>query len=98
MCSAAERPYAPQEIRRKLHPSITEIDLIRKDSVLGPIEDDDDIEWPDNPNEVSFLDESPAELLVLITIKGSPWLQTKLNALCMELIDVFAMKVRRSLQ
>jgi len=34
-------------------------------------------------------------LLELITIQGSPWLQAKLKALCMEFIDVFATKVRR---
>jgi len=99
MCSATGRPYTPQEMRRKPHPSITEMDLIRKDSLLDPIEDDDDIEWPDNPYEVNTLDESsesPTELLALITIKGSPpWLQTNFKALCLELIDIFAIEVRR---
>jgi len=69
---AQQMRRAPQEIRRMPHPSITEIDLIRKGSVLDPIEDDDDIEWPDNPYEVNALDESsesPVELLALITIK-----------------------------
>jgi len=63
------------ELRHKPHPSITEMDFIHKDSVLDPIEDDDDIEWPDNPYEINALDESsesPTELLALITIKGSP--------------------------
>jgi len=74
------------------------MDLIRKDSVLDPIEDDDDIDWPDSPYEVNALDESsesPTELLALITIIGSPWLQKNLKALCLEFIDVFAIKVRR---
>jgi len=43
---------APQKMRRKPHPSITEMVLIRKDSLLDPIEDDNDIEWPYNPYEV----------------------------------------------
>jgi len=73
------------------------LNLIRKNSVLDPIEDDDDITWPDSPYEVNALDESsesPTELLALITIKGSPWLQTKLKALSLEFIDVLATKVR----
>jgi len=63
----------------------------------APIEDDDDIDWPDSPYEVNALDESsesPTELLALITIKGSPWLQKNLKALCLEFIDAFATKVR----
>jgi len=55
------------------------MDLIRKDRVLDPMEDDNDIDWPDSPYEVNALDESsesPTELSALITIKGSPWIQT----------------------
>jgi hypothetical protein len=98
MCSATGRPYTPKERSHIPHPSISEMDLIRKDSVLDPNEDDDDIDWSDSPYEVNALDESsesPTELLALITIKRSTWLQKKFKALCMEFIDVFATKVRR---
>jgi len=58
MCSATGRPYIPQERWREPHLSITEMDLIQKERVLDPIEDDDDIEWPYNPHEVEVLDET----------------------------------------
>jgi len=83
MCSATGRLYTPQERSHIPHPSISEVDLIRKDSVLDPIEDDDGIDWPDSPYEVKALDESsesPTELLALITIKRSPWLQKNLKS------------------
>jgi len=60
--------------------------------VLDPIDDDDNIEWPHNPYDIR---ETPEELLAMITIKGSPWLQSELHKLCMEFIDVFATKNRR---
>ena len=98
MCSATGRPYVPQERLREAHPPITEEDLIRKELLLDPMDDDDDIEWPYNPYEVEALNEeseSPVELLAMITIEGSSWLQSQLKELCMEFIDVFATKVRR---
>jgi len=98
MCSATGCPYVPQERLREPHPPIAEEDLIRKEHLLDPMDDDDDIEWPYNPYEVETLNEtseSPEELLALITIQGSSWLQSKLKKLCMESIDVFATKVRR---
>jgi len=63
-----------QERLREPHPPITEEDLIRKELLLDPMDDDDDIEWPYNPYEVEALNEaseSPEELLALITIQGS---------------------------
>jgi hypothetical protein len=42
MCSATGRLYTPPERSHIPHPSISEVDLIRKDTVLDPIEDDDD--------------------------------------------------------
>jgi len=43
------------------------------------MDDDDDIELPYNPYEVEALSEateSPEELLALLTIQGSTWLQS----------------------
>ena len=39
--------------------------------------------------------ESPEQLMSQITFEGSPQLQKRLKALVLELIDVFATKVRR---
>ena len=44
ICSATGRPYTPQERSHIPHPSISDMDLIRKDSVLDPIEENDDID------------------------------------------------------
>jgi len=97
LCSLSGRPSTPQNIQ-ECHPFIDEIELIKKDDVLDPIADDDNIEWPHNPYEGEALNdirETPEELLAMITIEGSPWLQSELRKLCMEFIDVFATKVRK---
>lgn len=54
--------------------------------------------WKENPFEVDSLDESeetPEQLLSMITFEGSEQLQTRLKALVLEFIDVFATKVRK---
>ena len=54
--------------------------------------------WKKNPFEVDSLDESeetPEQLLSMITFEGSEQLQTRLKALVLEFIDVFATKVRK---
>ena len=80
------------------HPPISEAELIKKRDIFDPLEDDDDIVWRHNPFDVDFMDnerESPEQLMSKITFKGSPQLQTRLQALVREFIDVFATKVRR---
>ena len=59
---------------------------------MDPLENDDDIEWKHNPFDVDCVDESgetPEELLAKITFEGSEQLQTRLQALVLEFIDVF---------
>ena len=75
----------------------TDNKLIKKKDILHPIEDDDDIDWKYNPFDVDSIDEvieTPEQLMSQITFEGSPQLQTKLRALVLEFIDVFATKVR----
>jgi len=43
LCSLSGRPLIPQQIQES-HPLIDELELIRKDDVLDPIDDDDNIE------------------------------------------------------
>ena len=65
---------------------------------MDPLEDDDDIVWKHNPYDADSVTESgetPEELMAKITFEGSPQLQTKLKALVLEFIDVFATKVRK---
>ena len=75
------RPFTPQQRVHKKYPTISAEDLIKKKDLLDPLDDDDDIEWKTNPFDADF--------------KGSPQLQTRLKALVIEFIDVFATKVRR---
>jgi hypothetical protein len=60
------------------------------------MEDDDDIEWPENrfdcPHRAK--PESPDELLAMIQFEGTPALQQALRALCREFIDIFSTAVR----
>ena len=59
---------------------------------------DDDIVRKENPFEVNSLDESeetPEQLLSMITFEGSEQLQTRLKALVLEFIDAFATKVHK---
>ena len=98
LCSLAGRPHTPQRRDHVVHPTMNEADLIKKDTLLDPLEDDDDIEWKQNPFDVDHLSESgepPEELMAMITFEGPPQLQTKLRALVLEFIDVFATKVRK---
>ena len=98
-CSLAGRPHRPQRRDTGTHPTIKEEDLIKKKDLLDPLEDDDDIEWKYNPFDADNVNESgetPEELLAKITFEGSEYLQTKLKALVLEFIDVFATKVRRT--
>ena len=45
LCSLAGRPHTPQRRDHVVHPTMNEADLIKKDTLLDPLEDDDDIEW-----------------------------------------------------
>jgi hypothetical protein len=77
----------------------TDDELIKKKVIFDLIEDDDDIDWKHhNPFDVDSIEEgheTPEQLMCQITFEGSPQLQTKLRALVLEFIDVFATKVRR---
>ena len=82
-------------LQHKKHPTISADDLIKKKDLLDPLDDDDDIEWKANPFDVESLEgptETPEELMSKITFKESPQLQTRLKALVLEFIDVFATK------
>jgi hypothetical protein len=66
---------------------------------LDPLADDDNIDWKTNPFDFDSVDEqgeTPEQLMSMITFEGSPQLQTRLKALVLEFIDVFATKVRRA--
>ena len=98
LCSMSGRSYTPQQRVHKRHPTISEEELIKKKDLLDPLDNDDDIEWKANPFDADSLDgstETPEELMSKITFKGSPQLQTRLQALVFEFIDVFAIKFRR---
>ena len=80
------------------HRMFTDDELIKKKDIFDPIEDDDDIDWKHNPfdaDSVECSEETPEQLMSQITFEGSPQLQTKLKALVLEFIDVFATKVLR---
>ena len=68
----------------------------KKGDVLDSIDDDDDIEWPDNTFD--YRDdqntETTEELLVMIRFDGSAGFQAKLRKLCEEYIVVFSTRVR----
>jgi hypothetical protein len=59
------------------------------------MEDDDDIEWPENPFDRPHRAEPelPDELLAMIQFKGTPALQQALRALCREFIGIFSTAV-----
>ena len=38
--------------------------------------------------------EMPDEIIAMIKVSGSPWLQEQLRSLCRELIDIFSTSVR----
>ena len=69
------RPYTPQLRVHKRHPTISEEELIKKNDLLDPLDDDDDIEWKANPFDADSLDgstETPEAFMSKITFKGSP--------------------------
>ena len=56
------------------------------------MDDDDDIEWPEDPFDRPHRaePESLDELLAMIQFAGTPALQEALRALCREFIDIFS--------
>ena len=68
------------------HPLTDGTNLILRNALLDAMEDDDDIEWPDDPLDRPHRaePESPDELLAMIQFAGTPALQEALRALCME--------------
>ena len=63
---------------------------------MDALEDDDDIEWPEDPFDRpdSANPKSLDELLAMIQFEGTPALQSALRALCREFIDIFDTAVR----
>ena len=70
--------------------------LVEKGDVLDSIDDDDDIEWPENPFDYreDQNTEATEELLAMIRFEDSVGFQAKLRKLCEEYIDVFSSRVR----
>ncbi len=70
--------------------------LVEKNEVLDSIDDDDDIEWPENPFDYreDQNTETTEALLATIRFKDSVGFQAKLRKLCEEYIDVFSTRVR----
>ena len=87
-----DHPHVPHERRRSdvepfaTHPLTDGTNLILRNALLDAMEDDDDIEWPDDPLDRPHRaePESPDELLAMIQFAGMPALQEALRALCME--------------
>jgi len=65
--------------------------LVPRAALLDAMEDDDDIEWPEDPFDrpQRVEPESPDELLAMIQFEGKPALQQALRALCREFKDIF---------
>ena len=70
--------------------------LIPRSALLDAVEDDDGIDWPEDPfyRPDSASPKSPDELLAMIPFEGSPALQDALRDLCREFIDIFDTAVR----
>jgi hypothetical protein len=49
LCSVVGRPHTPQRRDNFSHTMFTDDELIKKNNILDPIEDDDDIDWKHNP-------------------------------------------------
>ena len=66
--------------------------LIPRNALLDAMEDDDNIEWPEDPFDRPHRadPESPDELLAMIQFEGTPALQEALRSLCREFIDIFS--------
>ena len=91
-------PNTPQRRDTFAHRMFTDNELIKKKDIFDSIEDDDGIDWKHNPFDVDSINEmgeTPEQLMSQITFEGSPQLQTKLKALVLEFIDVFATRVCR---
>jgi transposase InsO family protein len=69
-------------------------DVKNKEDLLDYEDDPDDVQWPDDPFELSAETRSADELLAMINICGSPSLQRKIGAVCREFIDIFSEAVR----
>ena len=97
-----DHPHVPQERRRPhvepfaTHPLTDGTNLIPRNALLDAMDDDDDIEWPEDPFDRPHRaePESPDELLAMIQFEGTPALQDALRALCREFIDIFSTAVR----
>ena len=98
-----DHPHVPTERRRRphveafaTHPLTDGSQLIPKSALLDALEDDDDIELPEDPFDrpESVNPKSPDELLAMIQFEGTPALQSALRALCREFIDIFDTAVR----
>ena len=80
----AGRPHTPQRRDTFPHRIYTDDELIKKEDIFHPIEDDDNIDWKYNPFDVDSTDgteETPDQLMSQITFEESPQLQAKLKAL-----------------
>jgi hypothetical protein len=68
----------------------------KKGDVLDSIDDDDDIEWPDNPFDHRDYQntETRLEFLAMIRLEGSVGFQAKSRNLCEEYITVFSIRAR----
>ena len=100
---STDHPHVPAERRRRPHvdafaehPLTDGSHLSPRSALLNAVEDDDDIDWPedpfDRPDSASPM--SPDELLAMIHFEGSPAIQDALRALCREFIDIFYTVVR----
>ena len=107
LCSSSvlrtDHPHVPAERRQRprveafaTHPLTDGSQLIPRSALLDALEDDDDIEWPEDPFDrpESADPKSPDELLAMIQFEGTPALQDALRALCREFIDIFDTAVR----
>ena len=86
-----DHPHVPTERRRRphveafaTHPLTDGSQLIPRSALLDALDDDDDIEWPEDPFDrpESADPKSPDELLAMIQFEGTPALQDALRALC----------------
>jgi hypothetical protein len=70
--------------------------LIPRNALLDDMEDDDDIEWQEDPFDHPHRadPESLDELLAMIQFAGTPALQEVLRALYREFIDIFSTAVQ----
>ena len=97
-----DHPHFPLERRRPhvepfaAHPLTDGTSLISRDALLDAMEDDDDIEWSENPFDRPHRakPESPDAFLAMIQFESTTALQQALRTLCREFIDIFSTVVR----